>query len=140
MAKRGAPEAPLSPQKDLLFSPTLFLSRWGLGLIQTHMTYGARQPPSVSILFRDSDVASIFAELLEAQGAAVSFLCSAEQLSGKTRIVTEPLYFPNLSPEQYGRCLIVGNRDAVKDLPTLSLARPLTEENVEKALSTLMLD
>ncbi len=96
--------------------------------------------PAVSVLFSDSDVASIFAELLEAQGAEVSFLSSSAQLTGKTRIVTEPRYFPEISPDQYRHCLIVGNREAVKGLPTLALARPLTEESVEQALAKLMQD
>lgn len=92
----------------------------------------------VSVLFGDSDVASIFAELLEAQGATVQFLSKPEEIPAQTHIVTEPRFFPAVRPEQYGQCLIVGNKEVVKDLPTLSLARPLTEEGVEAALAKLL--
>lgn len=102
------------------------------------MARTAHHAPSVGILFRDSDVASIFAEIFEAQGATVCFLTEGDKYQEDTRIVTEPHFLPSIPPSLYARCLVVGHREAVKNLPTLSLARPLTEESVENAIAALL--
>lgn len=83
-------------------------------------------------------MASIFAEIFEAQGANVSFLSEGAAYQDSTHIVTEPHFLPSIPPSLYSRCLVVGNREVVKSLPTLSLARPLTEASVESAIAALL--
>ena len=92
----------------------------------------------VGIFFTDSDVASIFTELLQSQGAPACMLSDPTELRNHTRIITEPRYFPEIRPEHYQKCLIVGNKDCLLSLPLPTLSRPLTEEKVLDALAAFL--
>ena len=88
----------------------------------------------VSILFEDQVITHLFSELLKVRGVATQVLASVDDVQSETRIITEPQYFPEIPTELQNKCLIVGDKEAVEDLPTASLERPLTEEKIEAAL------
>ena len=90
------------------------------------------------MFFADGDVASIFAELLEVQGVPVQVLASPGELADHNRVITEPRYVKEIAPDNYPRCLVVGNKECLNGLPTLSLSRPLTAEKVEQALRAFL--
>lgn len=91
-------------------------------------------PPKVGVYFQDEDINILFCDLLRAQGIETNILSALDAAQTNTRIVTEPIYFPQLSPEQQSRCLVVGNKEALKTVTALSLSRPLTEEKIFSAL------
>jgi len=95
-------------------------------------------PAPVGVFFADGDVASIFAELLEVQGVPVQVLASPGELSQHSRVITEPRYVREIAPDHYRHCLVVGNKECLTGLPTLSLSRPLTAEKVEQALRAFL--
>ena len=93
---------------------------------------------SVSICFQDEDINFLFSELLEVRGVKTKILADAASLVHETKIITEPIFFPMISPEVQKKCLIVGNKDALLGLDAICLSRPLTEEKIEAALQLLI--
>ena len=89
---------------------------------------------TVSILFEDRVITHLFSELLKVRGVETKIISDISQVTGETRIITEPQYFPEIPNELQNKCLIVGDKEAVKELPTASLERPLTEDKIENAL------
>ena len=92
----------------------------------------------VGVFFADGDVASIFAELLEVQGVPVQVLASPGEIAQHTRVITEPRYVKEISPDNLSHSLVVGNKECLNGLPTLALSRPLTAEKVEQALRAFL--
>lgn len=92
----------------------------------------------VCILFSDGVINELFAELLSVRGVDACIVHSMEGVPENARIITEPHFFPEIPPTMRHHCLIVGNREALKGLPTYALSRPLTEEKIETALGQLL--
>lgn len=80
----------------------------------------------------------LFAELMRAQGVNPSVLETLDNLSGETRVITEPRFYRAL-PETYrSTCLVVGNKESLKGLTGHALSRPLTEEKIEAAIDAFL--
>lgn len=92
----------------------------------------------VSICFEDQEINHLFAELLSVRGVRTHILKSIRDFSGETKLVTEPQFFDLLDASHRGKCLLVGNKQALRGLHALSLSRPLTEDKVELALSEFL--
>lgn len=93
---------------------------------------------TVSILFAEPQITCLFSELLKAKGVDTKILNSPQEILHSGKLITEPQYIGQIDPSHHKRCLLVGNKEVLKGLNTLSLTRPLTEEKVEKALSLLL--
>lgn len=91
----------------------------------------------IAIFIEDIAIASLFSELAEAHGAISRIAINAQQLSGASRVITEPQFFPLLSKDQKKNALVVSNGENFKDAK-VTLRRPLTAERVENALDKLM--
>lgn len=93
----------------------------------------------VSICFEDPTINLLFSELLEVRGIRTHILAGILDFTGVNKIVTEPQFYPCLDSEQRQRCLIVGNKDALRELKDgIPLSRPLTEDKVEEAISQFL--
>jgi hypothetical protein len=93
----------------------------------------------VSICFEDQTINLLFSELLEVRGVRTHILDNIYDFSGENKIVTEPQYYGCLDSLQRQRCLIVGNKDALRELKDgIALSRPLTEDKVEEAISLFL--
>ena len=92
----------------------------------------------VTILFRDARINDAFAALLEAEGVMTSVPSGMPKNFGTSRIITEPDYFPAIPSELHGKCLVVGPAEALKNLPTLTLSQPLTEDKIERVLGRFL--
>lgn len=101
-------------------------------------SYNESLRESVAIYFEEPSITALFAELLEANGCNTRTLTDITEVAKHTRIVTEPQYFSHLKPDHYNDCLLVGNKNALKDLPVLTLSRPLTEDKIESAISQFL--
>lgn len=92
----------------------------------------------VCVFFEDETINEVFSDLLQARGVTTRVLSSIAEAGKDTKIITEPRFFPMLDSTCHGKCLIVGNKDALHGLSVLSLSRPLTEEKIEAALSRFL--
>jgi len=92
----------------------------------------------VTVCFQDSKIGLLFAELISASGLQTRLLRDIRDFDGRTRIITEPYFFPRIPEECHGQCLVVGDRESLKGVSALCLCRPLTEEKVETALSRFL--
>ncbi len=95
---------------------------------------------TVSVCFADEAINEIFCALLEAQGVKTTIVRDIRLASTETRVITEPQYLPHLKTSLKESCLVVGNIDPRVPQGTLLLARPLTEEKIETALSRFLAD
>jgi hypothetical protein len=93
---------------------------------------------TVSICFADPMINHLFSELLEARGVRTRIVSDITEAVKETKIITEPQFFPDLEPSQRTSCLIVGNKESLKEVEALSLSRPLTEEKIESALADFL--
>jgi hypothetical protein len=93
---------------------------------------------TVSICFKDQQIADLFADLLNARGAKPVLIESPLNAAVETRIVTEPIFFQTLDHMQSTRCLIVGPKRSLKGISARCLEQPLTEQAVESALDYLL--
>lgn len=93
---------------------------------------------TVSICFADPVINHLFSELLEARGVKTAIVPSVGAAPKETKIITEPQFFPSIDAARHSACLVVGNKDALKNLNVLSLSRPLTEEKIETALAQFL--
>lgn len=96
------------------------------------------RPPEVTICFAEQEISSLFSELLEAWGIRTQVLDCISDYDGSTRIITEPLYFPEIEEDCRSRCLLVGNQSSLEDLNVLTLSRPLTEAKIVRALDSFL--
>jgi len=92
----------------------------------------------VFILFLDSEIKTLFSELLSARGIKNEVIYSMTEFKSGTKIITEPIYFPQIPDKDRSKCLIVGNGSSLKDMNGICLPRPLTEEKIEEALAELL--
>jgi len=95
-------------------------------------------PAAVSICFADSTINLLFSQLLEVRGISTEILDNIKQVSGNTKIITEPQFFSSLDEKYHQQCLLVGNKGILQAFSTLSLSRPLTEGKVEAALTLFL--
>jgi len=93
---------------------------------------------TVSICFADPTINDLFSALLEARGVKTAIVTTVDQAPKETKIITEPQFFPQLDAERHNACLVVGNKESLKNLNVLSLSRPLTEEKIETALAQFL--
>jgi|GEM_PF-1616180 len=96
--------------------------------------------PPVCVYFEDETITQLFSDLLEARGIHTQILTDLEQMpnGSETKIITEPQFFQFLDKSSHGKCLIVGNKEALRGIAALSLSRPLTEEKIENALAQFL--
>jgi hypothetical protein len=92
----------------------------------------------IAICFQDDTINYLFAGLLESRGVHTTIVETVENLSPSTRLITEPLYLGHLSSDSLQHCLVVGNKESLKGLSTVTLSRPLTEEKIENAISEFL--
>jgi len=92
----------------------------------------------VEIHFQDHRISLLFAHLLESMGREAILSDNIGEASADTSIITEPIYFPLLSPEQQKKCLIIGDAESLQGVNALSIAQPLTEKKIESALSLFL--
>lgn len=95
----------------------------------------------VAIVFAEEAIGQHFAELLDSMGVAARTCPKSIELKtipASTRIVTEAVFFPELSPLQRRQCLLVGPSSSLDGLPALKLTQPLTEEKIESALAAFL--
>lgn len=95
----------------------------------------------VAVLFTEEAIGQHFAELLDSMGVAARACPKSIELKtlpSGTRVVTEAVYFPELSPMQRRQCLLVGPSSSLDGLPALKLTQPLTEEKIESALAAFL--
>lgn len=93
---------------------------------------------SVSICFADPVINHLFSELLEARGVKTAIVPSVDAAAKETKIITEPQFLPDVEVSRRSTCLVVGNKESLKNLDVLSLSRPLTEEKIETALAQFL--
>lgn len=92
----------------------------------------------ISICFAEPEINNLFSELLRSKGMKTRIVDSVQQVSGETKIVTEPQFFPEIPTAYRNECLIVGNKDSLKGLTGVTLSRPLTEDKIEFALQQFL--
>ena len=92
----------------------------------------------VSICFEDDGINQLFADLFEVRGVKTHILRNILEFMGDTKLVTEPQFYSLLGEEHRSKCLLVGNKEALKGLHAISLSRPLTEVKVESALNQFL--
>jgi len=92
----------------------------------------------VCICFLDDRITGLFAELVAGRGVPVAVVDSFDTLDPEVRIITEPHFLPDVRPDQYGRCLVIGEVRGAPYEEVASLPRPLTEERIEQALDHLL--
>jgi len=92
----------------------------------------------VAIHFRDQRISLVFVTLLKSMGKEAVLLNDLEDAMPNTSIITEPLYFNQLTSEQSKKCLIIGDQDSLTGINALSIAQPLTEKKIESALSLFL--
>ncbi len=90
----------------------------------------------IYILFEDEDVRLVFSELLEALGRKTQIINNPSGLPENASVVTEPAFYKDLLPIQRAKSLVIGNKNALTNIETPTLSRPLTEEKIEAALAT----
>lgn len=93
---------------------------------------------SVAVCFRDPTINNLFADLLEVRGIRAQIFTEIYDVDQTTKIITEPIFIPDLTPSQIKKCLVVGNREAVQDLSAVTLTRPLTEDKIDAAISAFL--
>ncbi|MCO6429944.1 MAG: hypothetical protein J5J00_03720 [Deltaproteobacteria bacterium] len=92
----------------------------------------------IAILFGEPQINLLFSELLKARGLRTQIITDASILEPSVKVITEPQFFESLGQENKKRCLVVGNKDALRAVDALSLSRPLTEAKIEAALSRFL--
>ena len=92
----------------------------------------------VAILFESQRISDLFLDLLASRDIPGEVVTSSAALDTDVRIITEPQFFPTLTPAQQGRCLVVGQKDQLPEQSTARLSQPLTEEKIERALRQLL--
>lgn len=93
---------------------------------------------TVVVHFEDAEITAAFTDLLGAIGMRTVAPGSLSVLDGCPRIVTEPRFYADLDNDQQQRCLVVGNSEHLSNIDACSLARPLTENKIEKAICDLL--
>lgn len=93
---------------------------------------------SVAVCFRDPSINALFADLLQVRGIKAKTFTEIYDVEQATKIITEPIFLPDLTPSQMKKCLVVGNKDLLNDLESVTLARPLTEEKINAAISAFL--
>lgn len=93
---------------------------------------------SVAVCFRDPSINALFADLLEVRGVKAKTFTEIYDVADAVKIITEPLFIPDLTPSQMRKCLIVGNKDVLGDLSGVTLSRPLTEEKIDEAIAAFL--
>ena len=99
---------------------------------------GDAVPLPIAIFFEDRKINMLISGLLNARGVRTRIVTSTADLSVNDKVVTEPQYFPRLSGRTRGRCLLIGNREAVEGANAITLTRPLTEEKIEQAIAEFL--
>lgn len=93
---------------------------------------------SVAVCFADPNITHLFAALLEARGVHAQVVSNLNELSNSTKIITEPMMLPNDLNTFKEKILVIGNHLMNDQADIISLARPLTEEKIDRALAQLL--
>ena len=94
--------------------------------------------PVVSIYFEDPDISELFSRLLEVRGISTKMPACINDIQPGDRVITEPQYYSSLEQASSKNCLLVGNKNVLRDLDAVLLSRPLTEEKIESAISEFL--
>ena len=92
----------------------------------------------VAICFSDDKINAAFADLLRARGVQAFIIDSPEELDSETKIITEPIYFPDIKFCERSNCLVVGRKENLDGINAISLEQPLSEAKIEHALRELL--
>lgn len=106
--------------------------------LQTGPVANSTDYPPVEICFADSTINTLFAELLQAQGIPTHICYQPAAVAPGTKIVTEPLYLPELQHLNPNDCLVVGSRHALSGCSAVLLCQPLTEHKIQTAIRTFL--
>ena len=93
---------------------------------------------AIAICFEEETINLLFSELLNVRGVKTEILESIDDFSGKMKLITEPQFLDSIPHKHHHRCLVVGNKDRLVGLESITLSRPLTEEKIEQALRNLL--
>lgn len=93
---------------------------------------------TVAIFFQDAGINELFSALLQSRGERTQVIHSTNELSDISLLITEPQLFEQLPQSYNGKCMLVGNKNALKGLNAICLTRPLTEEKIESAIVQLL--
>ncbi len=94
--------------------------------------------PEISIFFHDKHIGLLFSELLRGMGYSTTLVRNISEVNAETKIITEPIYYPEIGQTQKGRCLLIGSAESLKGLDTLSISQPLTESKINSALKEFL--
>ena len=64
--------------------------------------------PKVAICFSDDRINAAFADLLRSRGINAMIVDNPDELDAETKIITEPIYFPDIRTDAKTNCLVVG--------------------------------
>lgn len=92
----------------------------------------------VAILFEEPAINAVFAELIQARGYQTRIISPAQPLLENERLITEPQFLSVCPEEKKLSCLLIGNKDAISNLPGIKLARPLTESKIMQAIDQFL--
>ncbi|MCB0329875.1 MAG: hypothetical protein KDD70_09430 [Bdellovibrionales bacterium] len=98
----------------------------------------SRSNEQITLYFHDDSIAYAFGELLNALGFNTETVSTLEELGGATKVITEPLFYDALSPEQKEQCLLVGNAYTSNDLTCPIIRQPLTPEKIQRGLQDFL--
>ncbi len=92
----------------------------------------------VGVCFNDQQITDLFSELLKAHGIKTRIIEDLIELPFCSKVITEPRYFPLVSEISRSRSLVVGEKDDLNELESLTLSRPLTESKIQLAITEFL--
>lgn len=91
----------------------------------------------ITILFSDKVITKLFTQLLKTKGVHPKPINSLKELNESEKIITEPLYYKQLSPNLQEHCLLLTSKKET-GIAGICLTQPLTERKIETALSSFL--
>ena len=92
----------------------------------------------VAVLFEEPEITDLFSSLIMLKGVRTRILQPGEDLLENERIVTEPQYLNHIPENKKETSLLIGNSEALKCAPGMTLSRPLTEMKVMQAIDKFL--
>ena len=96
------------------------------------------QSQVVTICFEEDIINNLFSELLRSRGVATRIVTSPNEISHSLKVITEPQFAPLIPDALQNECMVVGNKESLKTCRGVRLARPLTEQKIESAITEFL--